>query len=83
MSEPDLAPQIFGLWKLIGSADSTGKRSIVRCRSCGSVRTVNAEMLVTSYVAGSGCIPPLNNSSHGRSSESRGAKKRHFGMKDD
>ena len=49
-----------GLWKLIGSADSTGKRSVVRCTVCGSVRTVNAEMLVTSFVACSGCAPPLN-----------------------
>ena len=80
----------YGLWKLIGSADSTAKRAIVRCAICGCVRTVNAEMLTTSHVACSGCSPPLNVDSHGRSfaaglaaAEGRSARKRHQGRGDD
>ena len=89
MTEPDSAQQ-FGRWKLIGSADSTGKRSIVRCSVCGSVRTVSHEMLVTSHVNCSGCFQPVNVEHRGErtfasgvaGAESRGARKKHHGMKD-
>jgi hypothetical protein len=84
----DAAPT-YGSWRLIGSADATRKRSIVRCLTCGSVRTVNTEMLMTGHVACSGCTPPLNVDHHAHtiaseaaSLESRSARKRQHGVKD-
>jgi hypothetical protein len=90
MSEPDAAPQTYGLWKLIGSADPTGKRAVVRCTVCGSVRTINHEAPTTSHVNYSGCVPPLNVDHHARSfasdlaaqAEGRGARKKQFGRGD-
>jgi hypothetical protein len=82
----DSVPQQFGTWRWIGSADPTGKRSIVRCTACGCVRTVNHESLTTSHVNCSGCVPPLNVDHHARtfaadvaSSEARGARGRRWG----
>jgi hypothetical protein len=88
MSEPDAAPQTYGLWRLIGSADPTGKRSIVRCSACGSVRTVSHEMLTTSHVACTGCSPARNLSDRSErtsfarelaSAEGRSARKKQHG----
>jgi hypothetical protein len=82
------APQTFGTWKLIGSADVTAKRSIVRCSVCGEVHTVSTEMLVTSFVQCAGCSPARNLSDRSErtsfaaefaSAESRSAKGKHHG----
>jgi hypothetical protein len=83
------AAQTFGRWKLVGAADVTGKRAVVRCSACGCVRTVSFEALTQSHVNCSGCSPPLNVNHHAHTfasdvacSESRSARKKHYGMKD-
>jgi hypothetical protein len=63
----DAVPQIFDAWRLIGSADTTGKRSIVRCLACGSVHTVSHEMLTTSHVVCTGCNSPAYGADRSRS----------------
>lgn len=91
MTEDSVA-QTYGAWKLIGSADVTGKRSIVRCVVCGSVQTVSREQLMTSHVTCAGGCSPVRNPAdrHNRSfaadaasAEGRSARKRHQGRGED
>jgi hypothetical protein len=91
MTELEAAPAQFGAWKLIGSADSTGKRLVARCTHCGSVKTISAEALAGGgHVNCTNCAPPTHMGPTAKSfasgvaaSEGRSARKRQFGQGED
>jgi hypothetical protein len=80
--------QRFGAWRLIGFADSTGNRSIVRCGLCGYLSLISREALEAGGVFCSGCARPHSATPDARADsfasgiagvEGRNAWKRHKG----